>query len=276
MEIITDLKEAKELRKMFRNDGQKISLVPTMGKLHYGHLNIVKNALKYGKVFVSIYVNPLQFGPSEDFNNYPRDIEGDIEKLRQLNVDCVYMPDETITKNNKTFITDDFFSNKLCGLYRPGHFQGVLTIVMKLLSIVQPDFAFFGLKDYQQYILIKKMAEDFFMDVKIMPVPIVREECGLAMSSRNLYFNVTEKEKACNLYKILNNTRLLFKKGKTLSENLKHFAIKELIDKNFTVEYVEIMDKELIDRKKTAETGDIILSAVKLAGVRLIDNIFLE
>ncbi|RZD16559.1 MAG: pantoate--beta-alanine ligase [Candidatus Acididesulfobacter guangdongensis] len=276
MEIITCIKDAKELSKKFKTAGQTISLVPTMGKLHEGHLSIVKNALKYGKVFVSIYVNPLQFGPSEDFNNYPRDIEGDIEKLRRLNVDCVYLPDDTITKNNKTFIIDDFFSNKLCGLYRPGHFQGVLTIVMKLLLIVQPDFAFFGLKDYQQYILIKKMAEDFFMDVKIMPVPIMREKCGLAMSSRNSYFNSADKESACNLYKVLNNMRLLFKKGETSVENLKHLAIKELIDKNFTVEYVEIMDKGLIGRKTTAETGDIILSAVKFSGVRLIDNIFLE
>ena len=276
MEIITCIKDAKDLSKKFKTGGQTISLVPTMGKLHEGHLNIVRNALKHGKVFVSIYINPMQFGPSEDFNNYPRDIEGDIEKLRRLNVDCVYMPDDTITKNNKTFIIDDFLSDKLCGLYRPGHFQGVLTIVMKLLLIVQPDFAFFGLKDYQQYILIKKMAEDFFMDVKIMPVPTMREECGLAMSSRNFYFNSADKESACNFYKILNNIRLLFKKGETSVENLKHLAIKELIDKNFTVEYVEIMDKELIGRKTTAETGDIILSAVKFSGVRLIDNIFLE
>ncbi len=276
MEIITRIKDAKELSKKFKTAGQTISLVPTMGKLHEGHLSIVKNALKHGKVFVSIYVNPMQFGPSEDFNNYPRDIEGDIEKLRQLNVDCVYMPDDAITNNNKTFIIDDFLSNKLCGLYRPGHFQGVLTIVMKLLLIVQPDFAFFGLKDYQQYILIKKMAEDFFMDVKIMSVSTVREECGLAMSSRNFYFNNADKKSACNFYKILNNIRLLFKKGETSVENLKHLAIKELIDKNFIVEYVEIMDKELIGRKTTAETGDIILSAVKFSGVRLIDNIFLE
>ncbi|MHB1693923.1 MAG: pantoate--beta-alanine ligase, partial [bacterium] len=220
MEIITKIEDAKVLIKKLKADNRKISLVPTMGKLHAGHLNLVKEGLKFGKVFVSIYVNPLQFGPSEDFNKYPRDIEGDIKKLEQLKADYIYMPDNSIIKETSTFINNESLSDKLCGLHRPGHFKGVLTIVMKLLLIIKPDFAFFGLKDYQQYILIKKMTEDYFLDVKIIPVPTMRDKCGLALSSRNSYFNENDKKQACNFYKVLNNTARLFNEGENSAEKL--------------------------------------------------------
>ncbi|MCL4546118.1 MAG: pantoate--beta-alanine ligase [Deltaproteobacteria bacterium] len=275
MEIITKIEDAKALSRKLKADNQKISLVPTMGKLHYGHLNLVKEGLKFGKVFVSIYVNPLQFGPSEDFSKYPRDIEGDIKKLEQLKADYIYMPDNSIIKGTDTFISNESLSDKLCGLHRTGHFKGVLTIVMKLLLIIKPDFAFFGLKDYQQYILIKKMTEDYFLDVKIIPVPTMREKCGLALSSRNSYFNENDKKQACNFYKVLNNTAKLFNEGENSAEKLRHYAIKELINNKFKVEYIEIMDKELLNKKVYAEKDDIILSAIKFSGVRLIDNIFL-
>jgi pantoate--beta-alanine ligase len=276
MEIITEIDKIKTISKKIKNSGEKISLIPTMGKLHDGHISLAKEGLKYGKTIVSIFINPLQFGPDEDYNKYPRDLETDIKSLEKLNIDYVFCPKENITTGTTTFINNPDLENKLCGLFRTGHFQGVLTIVMKLFLIINPDFAVFGLKDYQQYIMIKKMVKDCFLDIKIIPVQTVRELCGLALSSRNTYLNDKDKKHACNFYKILKNTVILFKNGELYAEKLTFYAIKELIKNGFSIDYVKIMDKELGHEKIIVKNKDMLLAAIKFAGVRLIDNIAFE
>ena len=276
MKIITKIAEMKEFSHNLKKAEKKISFVPTMGKLHKGHARLIESAKRCGETVVSIFVNPLQFGRGEDFDKYPRDIENDEKILSHLAVPVLFYPESDIVKNTDTFIVNPEYSKKLEGLFRPSHFQGVLTIVMKLFCIVEPDFAFFGLKDYQQYALIKKMAEDFFLNVKIIPVETVREESGIAMSSRNTYLDGAGKETASAFYKILLTTSDLFKKGEKSAEKLTGFVIKELIKKGFKVDYVEITDSALNRKYSDAENGDILLAAIRYKGVRLIDNIFLS
>jgi pantoate--beta-alanine ligase len=274
MKIITDIEEMKEFSRNLKKTSKKVSFVPTMGKLHAGHKKLVEEAKKYGEAVVSIFVNPMQFAPNEDFNTYPRDIESDAEILSDINTSCLFYPSGDIVKNNETFLIDPKYSEQFEGVFRPEHFQGVLTIVMKLFCIVEPDFAFFGLKDYQQYILIKKMAEDYFLDVKIIPVETVREKCGLALSSRNGYFDEEGKKAACAFYEALRKTADLFKTGEKSAEKLTYFVIKELINGGFAIDYARIADKGLNGEKRTVEQGDILLAAARFKKIRLLDNIF--
>ncbi len=274
MKIITDIDEMKEFSRNLKKASKKAAFVPTMGKLHAGHKKLVEEAKKYGETVVSIFVNPLQFAPNEDFDNYPRDAEKDAEILSDMNVSCLFYPPPDIVKNTETFLINPKYSGILEGVFRPEHFQGVLTIVMKLFCIVVPDFAFFGLKDYQQYILIKKMAEDYFLGVKIIPVETVREKSGLAMSSRNIYLSEEDKKKACAFYGALKKTADLFKGGEKSSEKLTSFVIKELINAEFAIDYAKITDEGLGGGKPDAECGDILLAAVRFKGVRLLDNIY--
>jgi pantoate--beta-alanine ligase len=275
MKIITEIAEMKEFSRNLKKSEKKISFVPTMGKLHKGHVRLIESAKRYGETIVSIFINPLQFGRGEDFDKYPKDIEGDEKILLDLDVPVLFYPESNIVKNTDTFIVNPEYSKKLEGLFRSSHFQGVLTIVMKLFCIVEPDFAFFGLKDYQQYVLIKKMAEDFFLNVKIISVETVREESGIAMSSRNIYLDGAGKEAASAFYKILSSTADLFKKGEKSPEKLTGFAVKELIKNGFKVDYVEITDPALNRKYQNTEKGDIILAAIRYKEVRLIDNVFL-
>ncbi len=276
MKTVTGIAEMKRVSQDLKKSSKKVSFVPTMGKLHAGHIKLVEEAKKYGEAVVSIFVNPMQFAPNEDFNNYPRDLESDVKILSDINTTCLFYPPNDIVKNTETFLTDPKYSGQLEGIFRPEHFQGVLTIVMKLFCIVAPDFAFFGLKDYQQYVLIKKMAEDYFLDVKIIPVKTVREKCRLAISSRNSYFNEGDKKAACAFYKALKNTADLFKSGEKSGEKLTSFVIKELIESGFGIDYAKIMDKGLNAEKQWVEQGDILLAAVRFKGIRLLDNIFFE
>jgi pantoate--beta-alanine ligase len=274
MKIITDISEMKNFSLDLKKRSKKISFVPTMGKLHAGHAKLVEEAKKYGETVVSIFVNPMQFAPEEDFKSYPRDFENDAGILSGMNTGCLFYPPEDIVKNTETFIANPEYSGRLEGIFRQSHFQGVLTIVMKLFSIVEPDFAFFGLKDFQQYVLIKKMAEDYFLGVKIIPVETVREKCGLAMSSRNNYFDEDGKIAACGFYAVLKKTADLFKSGEKSAEKLTYFTIKELLAGGFKIDYAKIMDEKLKCEKQSVERGDILLAAVRLNGVRLLDNIF--
>lgn len=277
IKIITKIDEMKQISADIKNSTAKgrIAFVPTMGKLHEGHVRLVNDAMKYGEAVVSIFVNPIQFGPGEDFDKYPRDIEADASLLSKIGVKYLFYPEQEIIGNTETFLINGGRSKILEGVYRPEHFKGVLTIVMKLFSIVKPDYAFFGLKDYQQYVLIKKMAEDYFLDVKVIPVDTVRENCGLAMSSRNSYFKDTEKKDACDLYRVLKKTSEMFNSGEKSSAKLINFALGELISRSFTVSYLKIMDAALENEASEARSGDILLSVVNFKGVRLIDNIFL-
>jgi pantoate--beta-alanine ligase len=276
MNIITSIAEMKKISKDLKESSRQISFIPTMGKLHDGHLKLIEEGKKYGEVIVSIFVNPAQFGHDEDFENYPRDFENDVKILKDLNIGYLFHPQADIIKNTATFLINPEYANRLEGVFRPTHFQGVLTIVMKLFCIINPDFAFFGLKDYQQYILIKKMVEDYFLDVRVIPVPTVREKCGLAMSSRNAYLDEKDKKIACNFYGSLKKTTDLFKAGEISGEKLTVSAIKELIKSGFKIDYIKIMDQGLNTEKRTVDSGDILLAAAKFKGVRLIDNIFFE
>ncbi len=276
MKIITDIEEMKSVSRKLKKSSKKLSFVPTMGKLHRGHMKLIEEAKKYGETAVSIFVNPMQFGQNEDLDKYPRDFEGDVGILSDLEADYLFYPGKDIAENTETFLINPERSAELEGAFRPAHFQGVLTIVMKLFCIAEPDFAFFGLKDYQQYLLIKKMAGDYFLNVRIIPVETVREKCGLAMSSRNAYLNENDKKEACAFYGALKKTAALFKAGEKSATVLSAFVIKELIERSFKIDYAKIMDEELRMEKKTAEPGDILIAAVRFKGVRLLDNIFLD
>lgn len=277
MKIITNIDEMKKISMDIKHSSPngRVSFVPTMGKLHDGHANLVMEALKYGETVVSIFVNPMQFGPDEDFGRYPRDLDSDASLLKKLGVKFLFYPGLEIAGDTETFLINNRRAKILEGVYRPEHFMGVLTIVMKLFSIVRPNRAFFGLKDYQQYILIKKMAADYFLDAEVVAVETAREKCGLAMSSRNSYFSEPDKKAACYFYDALKKASELFASGEKSSVKIINFAAKELIGRSFSINYLKIMDAELKEEAATVQNGDILLSAVNFKGVRLIDNIFL-
>ena len=280
------LHNIEELRNNIKNwENKKIGLVPTMGALHQGHLSLIKKAKETcDKVVVSVFVNPIQFGPSEDFDKYPRTLEADLKLCEEAGVDIVFAPssDEMygngnrLSNDNLTYVCPPFFYvDKLCGKSRVGHFDGVCTIVLKLFNIVQPDFAFFGQKDAQQVIVIKKMVKDLNVPIEIIQCPIVREESGLALSSRNKYLSEDGRKEALVLSKILNNIKACYKKGVTNIPALKETAYSFLTERH-DLEYLEILDKETLEEKKQADNNTIILIACKVDGVRLIDNIYLE
>lgn len=303
--LVHTIEELRELRNSWNNLKQKetastpkIGLVPTMGALHEGHLSLIKKAKETcDKVIVSVFVNPIQFGPSEDFDKYPRTLDADLELCNSVGVDVVFAPsagemyggDKCITAESKysmietegrlsndtlTYVCPPFFYvNKLCGKSRVGHFDGVCTVVLKLFNIVQPDCAFFGQKDAQQVIIIKKMVKDLNVPVEIIQCPIVREESGLALSSRNKYLTEEGKKDALVLSKILNNIKACYNKGITDVNALKETAYSYLTDKH-DMEYLEILDKNTLGEQEKANNDSIALIACRVENVRLIDNIY--
>ena len=276
--------EVRDEIKKWKKEGLTIGLVPTMGALHAGHLSLIKKAKEScDKIVVSDFVNPIQFGPSEDFDKYPRTLNVDVELCNKEGVDIVFAPsaDEMYGKGQRlsndtlTYVCPPFFYvNTLCGKSRTGHFDGVCTVVLKLFNIVQPDFAFFGQKDAQQVIIIKKMVKDLNVPVQIIQCPIVREDSGLALSSRNKYLSEDGKKDALVLSKILNNIKSCYKKGVTDVSALKETAYNFLTDKH-DMEYLEIVDRETLEDKTKADDNSIALIACRVENVRLIDNIYL-
>lgn len=264
--------------------GLKIGLVPTMGALHEGHLSLIKKAKETcDKVVVSVFVNPIQFGPAEDYDKYPRTIDKDMELCDSVGVDLVFAPSPKemygenirLSNDNLTYVCPPFFYvNKLCGKSRVGHFDGVCTVVLKLFNIVQPNCAFFGQKDAQQVIIVKKMVRDLNVPVEIVQCPIVREASGLALSSRNKYLSEEGKKDALVLSKILNNIKNCYQKGITDIEALKETAYSYLTEKQ-DMEYLEILDRNTLEEKKDADKDSIALIACRVENVRLIDNIYL-
>ena len=283
--LLNKIEDVRAEIKKWRNDGLKIGLVPTMGALHNGHLSLIKNAKKEcDKVVVSVFVNPIQFGPSEDFDKYPRTLEADNELCEKNGVDIVFSPSPNemygegnrLSNDTLTYVCPPFFYvNKLCGKSRVGHFDGVCTVVNKLFNIVQPDVAFFGQKDAQQVIIIKKMVRDLNIPVEIIQCPIVREASGLALSSRNKYLSEVGKKDALALSKILKNIKLCYNKGITNISALKETAYAYLSDKH-DLEYLEFMDKSTLEEKTAADDETIVLIACRVENVRLIDNIYLK
>ncbi len=249
MKVITKISEIKEIRKNIQN--KKIGFVPTMGGLHAGHLSLINRAKNENEItIVSVFLNPTQFNDKKDLETYPANLQDDIALLEKADVDFLFAPSyaEMYPDNYKYKITENSFSKLLCGASRPGHFDGVLTVVMKLFSLVRPANAYFGEKDFQQYKLLKGMAEAFFLDINIVPCPIVREESGLALSSRNRKLSARGLEAAPKFHEILSSKKSVEQKKEALSQA------------GFTVDYVEEIDGR-------------IYGAVFLENVRLIDNL---
>jgi len=276
MKCITDIKALRELLKQWRIAGESIAFVPTMGNLHAGHLQLVSKAKEQAsRVVVSVFVNPTQFGVGEDFSLYPRTEHADQEKLQAAGVDVVFMPsvEEVYPVNELTKVSVSQVSENHCGAARPGHFDGVATVVCKLFNIVQPDKAFFGEKDFQQLTVIHAMVADLNLPVGIVSVPTVRELDGLAMSSRNGYLTVEQREQAPQLYQSLCAAKELMQAKQVSYADIEKQQTKFLTGRGFRPDYFSICRRHDL---KTAEQGDmeiVILVAAKIGKTRLIDNI---
>ena len=280
--LVHTIEEVRKQVKEWKRQGLTVGLVPTMGALHAGHKSLIdKSVAKCDKTVVSIFVNPIQFCPGEDLDKYPRTLEADEKLCTDSGVDIVFAPSPKEMYGEGTIMSNDFltyvippffYTNKLCGKSRVGHFDGVCTVVNKLFNIVQPDFAFFGEKDRQQLIILKKMVHDLNIPVEIIPCPIVREESGLALSSRNKYLSENGKKEALVLSKILNNIKTCYNKGikdvKALTETAYSF-----LNDNHSLEYLEFRDKDNLEEKEIADGNTIVFIALRVENVRLIDNI---
>lgn len=280
--LVHTIEEVRKQVKEWKKQGLTVGLVPTMGALHAGHKSLIdKSVAKCDKTVVSVFVNPIQFCPGEDLDKYPRTLEADEKLCTDSGVDIVFAPSPKEMYGEGTIMSNDFltyvippffYTNKLCGKSRVGHFDGVCTVVNKLFNIVQPDFAFFGEKDRQQLIILKKMVHDLNIPVEIIPCPIVREESGLALSSRNKYLSENGKKEALVLSKILNNIKTCYNKGikdvKALTETAYSF-----INDNHSLEYLEFRDKNNLEEKEIADDNTIVFIALRVENVRLIDNI---
>jgi pantoate--beta-alanine ligase len=274
---IADLREQiKEVKKK----GLSIGFVPTMGYLHYGHLELIRRCrLENDYSVVSIFVNPIQFGPGEDFERYPRDEASDLKKLEEAEVDAAFIPpvEEMYPEPLLTYVEVEKLSEPLCGRFRPGHFRGVATVVAKLFNIVQPDRAYFGKKDYQQLKVIEKMVRDLNFPVEIVPVDTVREEDGLAMSSRNVYLSSDERKAAAKIYRALLKGKEAFLKGERKARVLENLVKGELESETlFRVQYVEVRDAETLEEIDEIERPAVIAVAVFVGSARLIDHIELK
>lgn len=278
MKIFRTIKELRSELTELRHQRKLISFVPTMGYLHDGHLSLVRYA-KQNSDFcvVSIFVNPTQFGPNEDFNRYPRDEERDLDLLEKENCDFVFIPSaqEMYGQDYQTYVKVKKYSDILEGEFRPTHFEGVTTVVMKLFNIVQPDFAVFGQKDAQQAFIIQKMVDDLNIPVRVDVLPIVRESDGLAMSSRNVYLNDEERKQALCLYNGIRLAEKLYNDGersaKVLIENVRNLISQYPLAK---IDYVEIVNKKNFEQEEFLQKGEeyYLLLAVRIGNTRLIDN----
>ncbi len=280
MIICKKISAVRDIVKEQRGQGRSIALVPTMGYLHEGHLTLVEEARKSGAfVVMSIFVNPLQFGPNEDFARYPRDLERDARKAEGAGVDLIFNPEveEMYPAKNLTHVEVDELGDSLCGASRPGHFRGVTTVVSKLFHIVQPDRAYFGQKDYQQYLIICQMVKDLNFPIEVIVVPIVREEDGLALSSRNIYLSPEQREEALVLQRSLGEAENWLRQGERSALTIEE-RIKELIrnESSGEIDYVEIRSAENLHRVEQIEGKIFIALAVRFGSTRLIDNKVLE
>ncbi|MCM8765344.1 MAG: pantoate--beta-alanine ligase [Candidatus Omnitrophica bacterium] len=276
MRLIREIEKMQNLAKQWKKKGKTIGFVPTMGYLHEGHLSLVRQARKETDIVVmSIYVNPLQFGPKEDFKQYPRDLNRDMKLAEEAGVDIIFAPlDKAMyLQDHVTYVEVEKLTEGLCGRFRPGHFKGVTTVVTKLFNIVKPDIAYFGQKDAQQARVIEKMVEDLNMDIKIRVMPIVREKDGLAMSSRNVYLNPRERERATCLYFALSKAKEMVKRGERNSEKIIEEIKKILVKSGVSrIDYIEVVNAKTLEPVKKIEGKVLIALAVWIGKTRLIDN----
>jgi pantoate--beta-alanine ligase len=281
MEIIRIPRIMQDTCKKYLLKGRSIGFVPTMGALHAGHMSLVKRARMENDISaVSIFVNPTQFGPAEDLEKYPRDIDNDIKKLREQEVDILFLPDNALMypKGFATYVHVDRISEKLCGNFRPGHFKGVATVVAKLLNIASPTRAYFGQKDFQQTVVIRKMAKDLDLDAEIVVCPTIREQDGLAMSSRNLYLDSKRRKAATVLYRCLRHASeavlsRAYSAAQAREQMLGMLEAEPLITK---IEYASVYDAGTLDETDGVR-GEVLLAvAVRMGDVRLIDNVLVN
>ena len=277
MKIIKTPKEMASLVRGLREKNKKIGFVPTMGYFHEGHLSLIRQAKKDNDiVVVSIFVNPTQFAPGEDYNTYPRDFKTDSKLAKPAGCDIIFNPSvrSMYLKSSLTYVRVSGLSKVMCGSTRPNHFKGVTTICTKLFNIIAPDIAYFGQKDYQQAIIIKQLVSDLNINVRIKIMPIVREKNGLAMSSRNKYLSQRQRESASTIYKSLKYANALIKSGAKNSSNVKA-AIKKMLlkEKDILIDYIKIVNPDSLTNKNKIDSKVLIALAVKIGRTRLIDNI---
>ena len=279
LQVITSIEDIKQRIKTFKENQLSIGFIPTMGALHEGHLSLVRQAKEENdKVVVSIFVNPLQFGINEDFTQYPRTFDNDCELLSKEDVDIVFNPKapEMYPNGFCTSVIMEHLEDRLCGKSRPGHFRGVATIVLKLFNLINPDIAYFGQKDFQQTVIIKRVAADLNLDVNIKVLPTIRNKEGLALSSRNAYLSETEKKDALCLYKALIKAQTMANAG---AKNAKEVTaeMEKIINncKSAKIDYISIVNPETLEAVPEVQHGDVAALAVRIGKTRLIDNIIL-
>jgi pantoate--beta-alanine ligase len=274
---VTSIKEMAAIGRALYRLGKSVGFVPTMGYLHEGHLSLVRRAKRENQVVVvSVFVNPTQFGPNEDLDRYPRDLERDARLLEAEGVDYLFTPtaEEMYPEGYSTWVEVENLTEGLCGAKRPGHFRGVATVVTKLFNLVKPTRAYFGEKDFQQLQVIKRLVSDLNLDVEVVGCPIVREPDGLAMSSRNAYLSPEERESAVALYRALQLAKRLFEGGERDAETVKR-KVREFLESYPLVkgvDYVEVVSADTLKPVKTIKEGDLIALAVFVGNARLIDN----
>ena len=277
MKLLKTIDEMRAFRTATRQSGKRVGLVPTMGALHQGHSSLVRAAReKSDLVAVSIFVNPTQFGPNEDFAKYPRDLESDSRLLDREHVDVIFAPsvDDMYPAGAITWVTVEGMSDRLCGKSRPGHFRGVTTIVSKLFHIIEPDAAFFGQKDAAQVAIIRRMVSDLNMPVSIEVCPIIREPDGLALSSRNAYLNPAQRKSALALHRSLQRAQKLLKNGERDSATLIAAAKQEFANEpSVRLDYFEIVDPNSLESVPSISKRALIAVAAFVGNTRLIDNI---
>ena len=281
MEIINRRQRMSSVARKIRRDDRTIGLVPTMGALHEGHLSLVREARKMcDVVVVSIFVNPAQFGPGEDFEKYPRGLTNDTALLTDYNVDYIFAPtiDEMYAKGYATYVNVEGLSDQLEGSSRPGHFRGVATVVTILLNTVRPDFAFFGQKDAQQALIIRRLIKDLAFDTELVILPTVREDSGLAISSRNLYLTGEEQAAAAVIHQALTRAKTAYKEGERSAGRLEILVRSTIeLEPRARVDYVTVVDAETLDHLDKLDDRPILIAvAVFIGKTRLIDNTILN
>lgn len=280
MEIIRIPRVMREVSKNLRQRNKSIGFVPTMGALHEGHLSLIRRAKEENEVtVVSIFVNPIQFAEGEDYECYPRPIERDKELLKSIGIDYLFLPDEgsLYPQGFATYVEVEGLSDKLCGKFRPGHFRGVATVVCKLFNIVRPTRAYFGQKDYQQLLIIKRMVEDLNFDVDIVECPTVRDIDGVALSSRNLYLNQQQREAAGVIFRSLKEGERLLKEG--FSPDSVSLEMKKILQSEpliTEIQYAGVFDSKTLNECSERKSEYLLAVAVKIGNTRLIDNIIVQ
>ena len=274
MQVIKKIDELREILKPYRKEGKTIGLVPTMGFLHKGHASLIKKAVEDNDiVVVSDFVNPIQFGPNEDLETYPRDIEADSKLCEEIGADFIFNPEPSeMYHDKKAFVDIESLSDNLCGAKRPGHFRGVCTVCTKLFNIVGPDRAYFGQKDAQQLAIIKKLVLDLNIPVEIIPLPIVREDDGLAMSSRNTYLNKEERKAALCLSKAIFEGKKMAADGYEVDRVLDKMTEIIKAESLAKIDYISAVNLETIEDVKTFNQDTLVALAVYIGKTKLIDN----